>query len=332
MSLPSKPFPELALKHQPLEFRRQYNAEVKRQSRARAKLKSSKVRLNQLPREEYLAHKRRQRQQQRARKKAQASQSITLERSNKADQLKPLELGHGVVLQDSATGNPILQLFAAQKRSKRLAVSETEGKAIFDQVANTGQAKRSLIPAFGLWHSIGSSYGFTDLSRRYRNLAMKLLLWTKSHTNAALHKQEIHPFFKEKLSKRRYIRQHLRKHFGKDIDLLHSFWSTVFLFKNTTSNPHKDTADENPSLLFNFGGGAWLALPEFGVKVKLQRLDTLIFASREYKHYTLVDGDGDQRWGIGCFMRSSILQKEPIHTFAASRKAVVQTAKNAGKR
>ncbi|UTT91275.1 hypothetical protein NDA17_001061 [Ustilago hordei] len=81
---------------------------------------------------------------------------------------------------------------------------------------------------------------------------------------------------------------------------------------DATSKPHTDNNDDDPSILFNFGGEAWLALLEIGVKVKLRPLDVAIMTSNKYERYTILDDDDEGvRWAVGGFMRVSVLQKHP---------------------
>jgi len=191
-----------------------------------------------------------------------------------------------------------------------------------EQEEDEEKAQRlDLNPAFGLWHGQGrTTFGFSAMSTMDRDLTLDLLGWGRRYTRAALQRQKMHPTFQKRLIARRKIRPQLRKQFGDDANLLHTFWSTLFLFKDATSNAHTDTHDDNPSLLFNFGGHAWLALPEFGVKVRLHPLDAAIFASSQYKHYTLVDEHEQKRWAIGCFMRTSVLKLQPRSTFSMQQK------------
>lgn len=86
----------------------------------------------------------------------------------------------------------------------------------------------------------------------------------------------------------------------------------MFLFKDATSKPHTDNNDDDPSILFNLGGEAWLALLEIGVKVKLRPLDVATMTSNKYERYTILDDDDEGvRWAVGGFMRVSVLQKHP---------------------
>lgn len=85
----------------------------------------------------------------------------------------------------------------------------------------------------------------------------------------------------------------------------------MFLFKDATSKPHTDNNDDDPSIL-NFGGEAWLALLEIGVKAKLRPLDVATMISNKYERYTILEHDDEgERWGVGGFMRVSVLQKHP---------------------
>lgn len=100
---------------------------------------------------------------------------------------------------------------------------------------------------------------------------------------------------------------HLKQHYGNDADLLHTFWPTLYLFKNTTSQPHTNSSDNNPSLLLNFGDNAWLVLPKLGYKVQLHPLDVAIFALSDHEHYSLIDKNStdSKRWAVGGFTFST---------------------------
>lgn len=265
---------------------------------------------------------------------------------------------------DAQTNEPILQIFGANdpKRRKRLGALELEGEALFNPLwdhfvalkSESDTAKKpsksvqtkgknvkrgALHPAFGIWHTPGNTYfGFTSMSVLHRDLTIQLLDWTRRYTIAGLRYQKIHPIFHKQLLARKRVRPHLRTCFGDDAKLLHSFWSTVFLFKNAKNRTHSDFSDDNPSLLFNFGEEAWLALPDFETKVLLRPLDVAIFASSRYRHFSVLDTayhthvEGEQkrkRWAVGGFMRKSVLRKAPVHTFAAERKsAAIATRTN----
>ena len=104
--------------------------------------------------------------------------------------------------------------------------------------------------------------------------------------------------------------------FGRVANVLHSYWSTLVLFKGATQRLHLDHSNKNLSLLYNCGRDVWLALPDFGNKIQLHPLGTAVFASNQYHHYIIHDPGQEKRLGIGRFMQLSVLNRQPLCTFA----------------
>lgn len=91
--------------------------------------------------------------------------------------------------------------------------------------------------------------------------------------------------------------------------MLHLWWTTVAFFTSfpAEGGVHRDDTDCIPSLLFNFGEAALLALPN----------------SRTYFHQTLAVEGGTARWAFSGFFHQSIYDQKPVSAIAATKVAAL---------
>lgn len=117
----------------------------------------------------------------------------------------------------------------------------------------------------------------------------------------------------------------LTEYFGNGVQVLHPWWTTVAFFTSfpAEGGVHCDDTDCIPSLLFNFGEAALLALPEFGVSVCIEPLTVVLLNSRTYFHQTLAVEGGIARWAFSGFFCQSIYDQKPVSAIAATKVAAL---------
>lgn len=230
----------------------------------------------------------------------------------------------------------ILQRIAPTSHRKALKAQSSckEGKILFEKYCRKKQgssintSRQAIEHHLGIWHHQGhSSIDFTaeTLNHRYKEEGLDLLAWSRRHTNNILlpSRHLIEKEFQDNLRERPAAIAWLSSIFGSKAVglLLHPWYSTTAFFVNYSGGYHQDPLDCSPSFLFNFDQPAWVELPEFQVRVKLQPLDLLVLNSQAYYHRTVkpADAKGDGRWAFSAFLRRAILENKPISKIASSR-------------
>jgi hypothetical protein len=237
-----------------------------------------------------------------------------------------------LTLYDAATGAIILQRMAptSLRKKQQAANSAVRGRQCFDaflkkqSTVHLDSNRLSSVHYLGIWHTTGNgSLDFTKETREYRKQAFELLKWAKDHTRLVFNavRPHIHPSFQANLARRaqqplQWLKDCLS---DKATRTLHPWYTTIAFFDTFSPGSHRDTRDETPSVLFNFGSSMYLEIPEYGVKITVNPLDVVILNSRTYSHRTqpTTIGDDSQRWAMSCFYRSSIFNMHPCSRIAA---------------
>ncbi|ETS61319.1 hypothetical protein PaG_04538 [Moesziomyces aphidis] len=237
-----------------------------------------------------------------------------------------------LTLHDASTGAIILQRVAPTSLRKRqqTANSAVRGKQCLDAFLKKQSSvqldpnRLSSVHYLGIWHTTGNgSLDFTKETREYRKQAFELLKWAKDHTRLVFNaiRPHIHPSFQANLASRaqqplQWLKDCLS---DKATRTLHPWYTTIAFFATFSPGSHRDTRDETPSVLFNFGSSMYLEIPEYGVKITVNPLDVVILNSRTHSHRTqpTTTGDDSQRWAMSCFYRSSIFNMHPCSRIAA---------------
>lgn len=245
---------------------------------------------------------------------------------------------------DLSTGQVVMQRFApsSQELHRKAKASGKKGKILLDKYLQKKDAtkkargsggpsqssaamnKRNLVEHhLGIWHSRGEgTLGFTSETTnfKYRDEAFALLKWAKEHADLVLGPiiGKIDKGFDSNLNARASGREWLAGYFGNAVGLLHNWWTTVAFFIGFAEKDgvHIDKEDCVPSLLFNFGEDALLALPQFGISIRVPPHSIVLLNSHTYYHRTLRTADGDKRWAFSGFFRKSIFDRKPISAIA----------------
>ncbi len=254
-----------------------------------------------------------------------------------------------LTLEDSKTGEVILQKITPSSYDKMLELraSAEVGKAHYDRYLEKKVSawtvkkvstnvvkpshkfkisKRKVVEHhLGIWHTTGKkTLDFTEdtMNPKYKDEALQLLGWARSHSQLALKSAPIHQSFAANIKARSKGRSWLESIFGKRSikQLLYKSWTTVAFFSNFAGGIHRDEKDCIPSFLFNFGEAAWLDLPEFSAKILIQPLDVVILNSHTFHHRTgPFETDSSNRWAFSGFFRTSIYNMESVCSIAQHR-------------
>lgn len=250
--------------------------------------------------------------------------------------LPPCDMRVNMVIQD--TDMVIAQVLGPPTLKKKQAMEKAakEGRDLLDKVYQhatrfpVGDTRRLAEAGkdhhfhFGIWHSLGkATLGLTQEtqqknSTKGRKAVSDFIAWVQWYfvhfVEEVVKTDAVVPEYKADLEKTEHEHWPWLKDASKDAeDFCHKWWSTISPFQGFTSKPHNDPQDTRATILLNFGGAAYLYLPDYNTKIRIQPLDIVILTAKEVKHSTEQDPFEQQagvspfqRWACSCFFRKSI--------------------------